>query len=297
MLYMDILYAECRNAFTFQVMVEVQVLWWFTFVYRQQTMTHPLVLLAKDATDTTLPKLVVLIVMNLTTLDLLELAGFYLPVILGVLFFISFYSTAHDVSTLMLSLGIALNNLLNTALREFLNLSRPEPFLEAGQPCRETQTMFFFITFYAVYAHFWSEGRGWSGPFTLVVTLTWSIAVYIANEYYTTSQVLGGAFVGAAFGLSFANYVRLSIVPHAHVYTFNWNNRVDNWWWTFGFLHIAHSYHYHPGTHCTDKYCKGSYTYTIIPIVPHTGNVDFGASLLLHTLFKIVLYVLIHFNT
>lgn len=260
-------------------------------------MTHPLVQLAESATGTTLPKLLVLIVSDLTTLDLLELAGFYLPFILGVLFFISFYSTAHDISTLLLSLGIALNNVINTTLRSYFSLSRPEPFLEDGQPCRETQTLFFFIVFYGVYAHFWSEGRSWSGPFTLIVVLAWTTAVYIANDYYTWGQVLGGAFVGSAFGVSFANFVRLAIVPHVHVYVFNWNQKVDNWWWTFGLLHVAHAYHYHPGQRCKDKYCKGSFTYTIIPIVPDTGNVDFGASLLLHTIIKILIYVLIHFNT
>ena len=260
-------------------------------------MTHPLVGIALTATETSTPKLIVLLIGNLDTLELLELAGYYLPFVLGVLFFISFYSTAHDVSTLLLSFGIAINNLINTGLLAYLDIPRPAPFLEPGQPSRQVQTLFFFITFYGVYAHFWTEGMSWQGPFTLIVTIVWAVTVYIHNDYYTWFQVFGGAFVGIAFGLAFANWVRLVIIPHVHVYVFNWNNKVNNWWWTFGYLHIAHAYHWHPGTRCNDKYCKGSGAYTIVPIVADTGSVDFGASLLLHTVFKILIYSLIHFNT
>lgn len=253
--------------------------------------------IALQATGLTLPQLIVLSVTKLTTLQVLETSGYYLPTVLGVLFFISNYSTAHELSTLLLSFLLILNNLINTGLVAFLYVSRPHPFLDAGQPARPVQTLFFFVTFYGVYARFWSEGRGWKGPLTLIVAIVWSSTVYIACGYYTWEQVLGGAFVGTAFGITSANWVRTVIIPHAHVYVFNWNQTTDNYWWTFGFLHVRHAFHWHPGQQCNDKECKGSYRYSIIPIIPSTGNVDFGASLLFHTFIKILYYVLIHFNT
>jgi len=253
--------------------------------------------LALEATDLTLPKLIVLSLSNLTTLQVLETSGYYLPSVLGVLFFISNYSTAHDLSTLLLSTLLVVNNLINSGLVAFLNVSRPDPFLDPGQPARPVQTLFFFVTFYAVYARFWAEGRSWKGLLTLFIAIVWSSSVYIANGYYTWSQVFGGAFVGTAFGVASANWARLVIIPHAHVYVLNWNQTVDNWWWTFGLLHVAHAYHWHPGHECNEKGCKGAYRYSIVPIIPSTANVDFGASLLFHTFMKILVYILIHFNT
>jgi hypothetical protein len=252
-------------------------------------MTTAILDIALQATGLTLPELIVLSVSKLTTLEVLETSGYYLPTVLGVLFFISNYSTAHDLSTLLLSFLLIGNNLINTGLVAFLT--------KPGQPARPVQTLFFFVTFYGVYARFWTEGRSWKGPLTLITAIIWSSTVYIVCGYYTWQQVLGGAFVGTAFGLGSANWVRMIIIPHAHVYVFNWNEKVDNRWWTFGLLHLAHAYHWHEGVQCNDKGCKGSYRYSIVPIIPSTGNVDFGASLLFHTFIKILYYVLIHFNT
>lgn len=260
-------------------------------------MTHALIDAALASTETTAPKLIVLLFSNLSTLEYLELAGFYLPSLIGVLFFISFYSTAHEVSVILLSLGLIVNNLINSGLVAFLNVLRPAPFLEPGQPSREIQTMFFFVSFYAVYAYFWSSGRRWKGPFTLFVAILWSATVYILKQYYTWSQVLGGAFVGAAFGFSFANWARLTVIPHVGSYVTRWNRWIGSCWWSFGCFQLVLVYRRQPCSPYEKNHPRGQQEYIIVPVDANTSTVDFGIELFFHTLIKIIIYALIHFHT
>ena len=225
---------------------------------------------------------VALLMAEFTLADHLEWTGYQLPLILNYLLSFSIRATLHDVTTLALSLGLVLSNIVNDVLVALVARRRPAPYPDAGQPAREMQSILFMAAFYLVHACWWRVHL--PTLVSLAGAAVWAGLALGLGGHYFASQILGGVFVGAVLGTAWSLVVHECLAPAAPRLVARWNACAP------AALHLTHAFHYHPGTHCGDPHCSG---YALHPTPGYTGS-ELGFDRLLGTLLRLILIALIH---
>lgn len=236
-------------------------------------------------TMTTAVQQVQLLVDGFILVQRLEWTGLQLDIILNYLLSLSLRAALHDITTLFLCLGVLVNNVLNTALVALLNRPRPEPYNEAGQPCREIQAISFMAAYYLVYIGWWPKMFDILTATSLGGIVAWAWLALELGGHYFRSQIVGGVFVGSLVGYVWAYIFHTSILPRAPRWVAWWNSCTPT------YLHVTHAFHYHPDRDCLVKECDG---YCIL----YTGDVHLGTELgyghLPTTLIRFLVIALIH---
>ncbi len=237
----------------------------------------------------------------------LQLLVFFIPFIIGLLFFVTTHYRVNDISTIMLSFGFIVNNLINSSLRHMIRAPRPLPSgvcgTGFGMPAREPQQLFFFIALDIVFSRTWAGRVGYSRSCVLAFAAIASSIIYVHLEYYTAGQVAVGALIGGVVGGSFVNAVRFLLTPYMPRYVFWWNSKCETLWYMPQSFKLTHTFHWHPDRACHDAQCNSRHTGKchITQAFSHPGASasleDFGADALKHILIKLLIYALIHQHT
>lgn len=225
----------------------------------------------------------ILLMASFTVWDQLEWTGYQMPLILNYLLSFSILAALHDITTLFLSLGVAVNKAANAGLVLVVSRARPAPYDEPGQPAREMQSILFMGAFYVVYLAWWPRAFDPVSALSLVLATAWAWVALDVGGHYFTSQLVGGAFVGTVLGTAWGLFFHACLLPHAPPWVRWWNARVP------AALAVTHAYHYHPGRHCAEPGCSG---YTVC----ESGHADPGLGFghLASTLLRLLLIAVIH---
>lgn len=129
-----------------------------------------------------------------------------------------------DLHTLALLCGQLLNEAVNTLSKHALGVARPHPALHprfnAASPYAMPSDHAQFVFFLAAYVALWSTrrwlvGAGWRLAL-VCVTFVWACVVSVSRvnlRYHTTAQVVAGAVLGAACGVSWFYFTERSLRP------------------------------------------------------------------------------------
>lgn len=226
-----------------------------------------------------------LLVDGFSLVQRLEWTGLQLDVILNYLLALSLRAALHEITALFLCLGVLVCNLINTGLVLLLNKRRPDPYTDAGQPCREIQAITFMVMFYVVYIYWRPKMFSVVTSLSLAGIITWAWLALELGGHYTRGQIVGGVFVGSLLGYVFAYIYHVTLLPRADEWVSWWNSLAPRC------FHLTDAVRYDPDRHClVREYDNQKENYT--------GNIDLGTELgyghLPTTLLRFLLIALIH---
>lgn len=231
----------------------------------------------------------------------LQLLVYFIPFIVGFLFFVTTHYRVNDITTFMLSFGFIINNMSSTALRAFIRDPRPLGNgvcgYGYGMPAREPQQLFFFIAMDVVFQRTWHNQVGIKRSFALAFAAIGSSIIYVHLEYYTVGQVFAGALIGGIIGGSFVNAVRYLLTPFMPDWVFWWNNKCTSLWYVPQAFALTHAFHWHPDRWCNEKGCDSGQSGKCHVIHTTVPMEDLGGDALIHIFIKLLIYVLIHRHT